>query len=162
MMNPNPSKKDQRTLSYGFKVYNLGLSYFGKYFINQEDEEGAIRQIVHRQGFDPASQQEHLVKRRVRRVGIQQLRTKLPAYATAATKAYEYVKAHYKQGDTVVLLADSDTSPETVINASELLVKCLLGDRAPPDSPEELPYFNPGHGAQKQIPCQDLITETNM
>ncbi|CCO35641.1 hypothetical protein BN14_09759 [Rhizoctonia solani AG-1 IB] len=124
MMNPQSVQEGPKNIVVWFQD-NLGLSYFGKYFINQEDEEGQIRQIVHRQGFDQASQREHLVKRRGRMIGLRQL-PELPVYAIAATKAYEYVKGHYKQGDTVVLLADSDTNPEAVINASELLVKCLV------------------------------------
>ncbi|EUC57302.1 hypothetical protein RSOL_217900, partial [Rhizoctonia solani AG-3 Rhs1AP] len=132
---------------------NLGLSYFWKFFIDQEDEEGRIRQIVHRQEFNPVNQRETLVKRLGRRVGIQQ-QPELPTYVTAAAKAYEYVRKYYNEGDSVVLLADSDVSPDAVIAATELLVKCLLGNKAPPERLEDLPHFEPGDAGRGRIPVK--------
>ncbi|CAE6427169.1 unnamed protein product [Rhizoctonia solani] len=132
---------------------NLGLSYFWKFFIDQEDEEGRIRQIVHRQEFNPVNQRETLVKRLGRRVGIQQ-QPELPTYVTAAAKAYEYVRKYYNEGDSVILLADSDVSPDAVIAATELLVKCLLGNKAPPERLEDLPHFEPGDAGRGRIPVK--------
>ncbi|KAJ1305107.1 hypothetical protein OPQ81_000145 [Rhizoctonia solani] len=149
----NPQHNDESKNIIIWLRDNLGLSYFWKYFIDQEDEEGQIRQIVHRQEFNPASQRKTLVKRISRRVGIQQ-QPELPAYVTAAAKAYEYTKKNYKKGDKVVLLADSDVSPDAVISAAELLVKCLLGNRAPPKRLEDLSHFNPEDTEKNGVPVK--------
>ncbi|KAG8704654.1 hypothetical protein FRC11_009691, partial [Ceratobasidium sp. 423] len=145
-------------------VVGASLDIFGDstdtvvFFIDQEDEDGQILQIVHRQEFDPVNQRETgtLVKRLGRRVGIQQ-QPELPKHVIAAARAYEYIKKNYQKGDKVVLLADSDVSPDAVINATELLAKCLFGNRAPPDKLEDLPHFEPGDAGKSRIPVRCVV-----
>ncbi|GAB1521133.1 hypothetical protein RhiTH_004224 [Rhizoctonia solani] len=99
---------------------NLGISH-------QKGEDGRICQVVHRRELNPTNRREPLMRRLGRRMGIQQ-QPELPSYVTAAAKAYEYVKENYRKGGRVVILADSDVSPEGVINAARLLAKCLVRD----------------------------------
>ncbi|CAE6449320.1 unnamed protein product [Rhizoctonia solani] len=134
---------------------NPGPSYLWKYFINQEDEDGQICQVVLRQEFGPVNQRETLVKRLGRRVvGIQQ-KPELPKYVVAAAEAYEWIKKHYQKVIKLcTLLADNDVSPDGVINATELLVKCLFGNKAPPDKLEDLPYFEPGDAGENRMPVR--------
>ncbi|CAE6425845.1 unnamed protein product [Rhizoctonia solani] len=135
---------------------NLGLSYFWKYIISEEDDEGPIHQNFHLLQFNPANQRERLVKRLGRRVGIQQ-QPELPTYATEAAKAYEYIRKNYNEGDSVVLLTDTDATTGIVVAAAELLVKCLLGNKAPPNRSENLPHFEPQDAGRKGIPVKCVI-----
>ncbi|KAF8714511.1 hypothetical protein RHS03_00324, partial [Rhizoctonia solani] len=130
---------------------NLGISH-------QEGEDGRIRQVVHRQELNPTNRREPLMRRLGRRIGIQQ-QPEFPPYVTTAAKAYEYVKENYRKGDRVVYVArsDSDVSPDGVVNASQLLAKCLFGDCPPPDRVEGLLHFKPNDVGQNRIPIKCFV-----
>ncbi|QRW20667.1 hypothetical protein RhiXN_05656 [Rhizoctonia solani] len=128
---------------------NLGISH-------QKGEDGRICQVVHRRELNPTNRREPLMRRLGRRMGIQQ-QPELPSYVTAAAKAYEYVKENYRKGGRVVILADSDVSPDGVINAARLLAKCLFEDCPPPDRVEGLLHFKPNDAGQNRIPIKSDI-----